>query len=100
MSIPVLLPWVWAYQPDYAAVSLQSWLALGYLSVFTMFIGFFCWYKGLAIGGIAKVSQLQLLSPFSGLALSALLLAEPLQWIHWILALTVVACIALGRRFG
>ncbi|GAA0662768.1 DMT family transporter [Rheinheimera tangshanensis] len=100
MSIPVLLPWVWAYQPDYAAVSLQSWLALGYLSVFTMFIGFFCWYKGLAIGGIAKVSQLQLLSPFSGLVLSALLLAEPLQWIHWILALTVVGCIALGRRFG
>jgi drug/metabolite transporter (DMT)-like permease len=100
MSIPVLLPWVWAYQPDYAAVSLQSWLALSYLSVFTMFIGFFCWYKGLAIGGIAKVSQLQLLSPFSGLALSALLLAEPLQWVHWVLAFIVVACIALGRRFG
>jgi hypothetical protein len=32
--------------------------------------------------------------------LCALLLAEPLQWIHWILALTVVGCIALGRRFG
>ena len=100
MSIPVLLPWVWAYQPNYSAVSLQSWLALGYLSVFTMFLGFFCWYKGLAIGGIAKVSQLQLLSPFSGLTLAALFLNEPLHLIHWLLAFAVVVCIALGRRFG
>lgn len=100
MSIPLLLPWVWANQPVYAEVSLQSWLALGYLSVFTMFIGFFCWYKGLAIGGIAKISQLQLLSPFSGLLLSALLLGEAVQWLHWLLALLVVACIALGRRFA
>jgi drug/metabolite transporter (DMT)-like permease len=100
MSIPVLAPWVWAYQPDYAQVSIQSWLALGYLSLFTMFIGFFCWYKGLAIGGIAKVSQVQLLSPFSALVLSAVLLAEPLQWIHWLLVFAVVLCIALGRRFS
>ena len=44
-----------------------SWAALGYVSLFSMLIGFIFWYKGLAAGGIAAVGQLQLLQPFFGL---------------------------------
>ena len=45
-----------------------------------MLVGFVFWYRGLALGGIAGVGQLQLLQPFFGLALAALLLHEPVAW--------------------
>ena len=53
-----------------------------------MLIGFVFWYRGLALGGIAGVGQLQLLQPFFGLVLAALLLHEPVGW----------AMIAVNRR--
>ncbi len=57
-----------------------AWLGLAYVSVFSMLVGFVFWYRGLALGGIAGVGQLQLLQPFFGLALAGLLLGEPIAW--------------------
>lgn len=61
--------------PDaFAKVSAPAWFSLGYVSLFSMLIGFVFWYRGLVQGGIAAVGQLQLFQPFMGLGLAALLL--------------------------
>jgi drug/metabolite transporter (DMT)-like permease len=81
-----------------APVRLSSWLALGYVTAFSMFIGFFFWYRGLALGGVARVGQAQLLQPFLSLAACALLLGERVPLATWAFALAVIATVALGRR--
>ena len=63
-----------------------------------MYVGFFAWYKGLALGGIAAVGQVQLLQPFLTIGFSALLLGEALDPSTLIAAALVIAAIALGRR--
>jgi drug/metabolite transporter (DMT)-like permease len=81
-------------------VHLASWLALGYVTAFSMFIGFFFWYRGLALGGVARVGQVQLLQPFLSLTAATLLLGEHLSAATWGFALAVIATVALGRRTG
>lgn len=78
--------------------SLPSWLGFGYVSVFSMFLGFFAWYHGLAIGGVARVSQVQLLQPFLTLFASALLLHEQIAPLTIGTAFIVVAMVALGKK--
>jgi drug/metabolite transporter (DMT)-like permease len=65
-----------------------------------MFVGFVFWYRGLALGGIAAVGQLQLLQPFFGLSLAALLLHEPIAWTMVLSTVVVVLCVAGARRFA
>jgi len=81
-----------------AAASSASWLAYGYVTVFSMFIGFFFWYRGLALGGVARVGQVQLLQPFLSLAGAAVLLGETLTMANVGFALAVIATVALGRH--
>jgi drug/metabolite transporter (DMT)-like permease len=66
----------------------------------SQFLGFFVWYKGLALGGVARVSQLQLLQPFLTVLASALLLGEIITATMLIFALAVVATVAIGRRMA
>ena len=77
-----------------------SWLGLAYVSTFSMLIGFIFWYRGLALGGIAKIGQLQLLQPFFGLFLAALLLGEPVAWTMVAATGFIVLCVACARRFA
>jgi drug/metabolite transporter (DMT)-like permease len=77
-----------------------AWAGLAYVSVFSMLVGFVFWYRGLAIGGIAGVGQLQLLQPFFGLALAAVLLGEPVGAGMVAVTALVVACVAGARRFA
>jgi drug/metabolite transporter (DMT)-like permease len=79
-------------------VGAASWLGFGYVTVFSMFIGFFFWYRGLALGGVARVGQVQLLQPFLSLAGAAVLLGETLTAANVGFALAVIATVALGRR--
>lgn len=79
-------------------VGARAWFAFGYLTVCSMFVGFFFWYRGLALGGVARVGQVQLLQPFLSLAGAALLLDEPLTLANCGFALAVIAVVALGRR--
>jgi drug/metabolite transporter (DMT)-like permease len=69
--------------PSLSGISAQAWLSLGYVSLFSMLIGFVFWYRGLAQGGIAAVGQLQLLQPFFGLTLAATLLDEQVSLACW-----------------
>jgi drug/metabolite transporter (DMT)-like permease len=76
----------------------SAWAGFIYVSVFSMFLGFFAWNKSLAMGGIARISQLQLLQPFVGLAAAWVLLGEQIGWLEIVFALLVVALVALGWR--
>jgi drug/metabolite transporter (DMT)-like permease len=75
----------------------SAWLGFGYVTVCSMFVGFFFWYRGLALGGVARVGQVQLLQPFLSLAGAAVLLGEPLTLANCAFALAVIAVVALGR---
>jgi drug/metabolite transporter (DMT)-like permease len=63
-----------------------------------MFIGFFSWYRGLFLGGIAKIGQLQLIQPFLTILASSFLLQEPLTFSTIGFASGVIVCVALGRQ--
>jgi len=86
--------------PDIDGITLPVWLGVGYVSVFSMLIGFIFWYRGLAQGGIAAVSQLQLLMPFFGLALAALLLHETVTGAMIATAAGIVLCVAGAKHFS
>lgn len=75
-----------------------AWLGLAYVSVFSMLVGFVFWYRGLALGGIAAVGQLQLLQPFFGLALANLVLHEPVSWAMLAAAGMVSLCVLGAKR--
>lgn len=97
LAAPFLLLPVWLRRP--AAIShWQTWAGFAYVSLISMFIGFFVWYRGLALGGVARVSQVQLLQPFGMMLSGMLVLGEQLN--PGMLAVTagVVLCVALGRK--
>jgi drug/metabolite transporter (DMT)-like permease len=83
---------------DPTSVTTKSWLAFVYLGLMSQWIGFFFWYRGLAIGGIAKVSQVQLIQLFCTLTFSAMLLGESIELAMVLVALTTVSIVAIGRR--
>lgn len=83
-------------QPPTAAIG--SWLAFGYLGVVSMFLGFFAWYRGLAIGPIARVSQIQLVQPVLSIVWAALILRERLDWATVLGGLAVILCAGLAVR--
>lgn len=98
--VPMLALCVAALPDSFAGVGVPAWFGLGYVSLFSMLIGFFFWYRGLALGGIAAVGQLQLLQPFFGLLLAGLLLAEPVGGLMIVVTVGVVACVAGAKRFA
>lgn len=75
-----------------------EWLAFAYLAAVSMFLGFFAWYRGLAIGPMAQVSQIQLVQPVMGIAWAALLLRESIGWPTVLGGLAVIAGAALAVR--
>lgn len=101
VALPVMLPasvWLgWQYG---VTASPPAWLAFGYVSLFSMFIGFFFWYKGLALGGIARVGQVQLLQPFMSLLGAAVIAHEALDASNMLFALAVIVVVAIGRRMA
>jgi len=76
----------------------SAWAGFAYVSVFSMFLGFFAWNRGMAMGGIARIGQTQLLQPFVALAASAAFLGENVGWLEVGFAALVVAIVALGWR--
>src|SRR5690606_42157518 len=85
---------------SFESISIRAWIGRIYVSLFSMLIGFIFWYRGLAQGGIAAVGQLQLLQPFMGLGLAALLLHETVSWLMLIVTLGAVVCVAGAKRYA
>ncbi|MET1073871.1 MAG: DMT family transporter [Umezawaea sp.] len=79
-----------------------EWAAFAYLALVSMFLGFFAWYRGLAIGPMVRVSQVQLVQPVLTIAWAALLLREQLTWATALGGAAVIACagVAVRARFG
>ncbi len=86
------------WQPGFAGASIQAVASLGYLGLGSMFLGFFAWNTGLALGGIARVGQVQLLQTFLTIGISAALLEEAITPDIILFAVAVVAVVAVGQR--
>ena len=101
ISLPVMLPLAFIYMPaSVDGIGTEAWMGLGYVSLFSMFIGFIFWYRGLAQGGIASVGQLQLLQPFFGLALAASLLHEKVSMGMLAVTVGVILCVLCTKKFA
>jgi len=97
LTLPLTLALTWASRPHAGAA---AWGAFAYVTLISQVVGFFAWYNGLAMGGIARVGQVQLLQAFFTIGFAALLFGEQVSALTWLFALGVVATIAFGRRFG
>jgi drug/metabolite transporter (DMT)-like permease len=97
LSLPVTLPFSIAFWPA-QPVNTSAWGGFAYVSVFSMWLGFFAWYRGLALGGTLRVSQVQLLQPFLSLLLCVPVLGEPLDIATVAFALAVMATVFAGKR--
>jgi len=76
----------------------EQWWAFAYLGGVSMFLGFFAWYRGLAIGPMTTVSQVQLVQPVLSIAWAALLLGEQITWPTAVGGLAVVVCAGTALR--
>ncbi len=99
LALPITLPGALLTWPEHS-VRTSSWWALGYVGVFSMWAGFFAWYRGLALGGTLKVSQVQLLQPFLSILAAIPLLGESLDGMTVAFALGVVATVFTGKRLA
>lgn len=101
LAMPIVLPvtiWLgWRYG---LSASPAAWIGFVYVSLFSMFIGFFFWYKGLALGGIARVGQVQLIQPFLTLLGAGLILGEALEWRTFLFAFAIIGVVAIGRKMA
>ncbi|WP_172457103.1 EamA family transporter [Polynucleobacter necessarius] len=97
MPLNAVMAWL-TYSPEYIHAGAIAWTSFVYLSLFPMFLGFFFWYEGLAIGGIARVSQVQLVQPFCTLVAASVLLGDSLTVMNFIFSMLVVSTVILGKR--
>ena len=96
-SLPFTWPvalWAWPAGP----ASNAAWMGFAYVSVFSMWLGFFAWYRGLALGGLLRVSQIQLVQPFLALLFAVPVLGETLDPVTMGFALAVIAVVFIGRK--
>jgi drug/metabolite transporter (DMT)-like permease len=99
VSLPVALPATALTWPmDVAAVPFPAWAGLAYVTLISQLLGFFFWNAGLAMGGIARVGQMQLLQPFVIVLMAAVVNNEPLEAETLGFAAAVILTVALGRR--
>jgi drug/metabolite transporter (DMT)-like permease len=98
-SLPLTLPAMAATWPaEASAVRAAAWGGFAYVTLFSMWLGFFAWYRGLVLGGVMRVSQVQLLQPFLALLAAVPLLGEKLEATTVLFALAVVAVVFVGKR--
>ncbi|TWO70760.1 DMT family transporter [Caenimonas sedimenti] len=97
MALPLTLPLA-AWARPQVALATSAWWAFGYVAVFSMWIGFFAWYRGLALGGTVRVSQVQLVQPFLSMLFAVPLLGEQLDAVTLGFALAVIAVVFLGKK--
>ncbi len=101
ISLPVTMPMAWANAPlDAWAVRTSSWWAFAYLAVFSMWLGFFAWYRALAVGGAVRVSQTQLMQPFLSLMMAVPLLGERLDSVTLGFGLAVIATVFVSKQLA
>jgi drug/metabolite transporter (DMT)-like permease len=99
LSMPFTCPLAWHSWPGQPA-SASAWLGFGYVTLFSMWIGFFAWYRALALGGTVRVSQVQLVQPFLSLLFAVPVLGERLEATTLFFSLAVIATVFVGKRMS
>ena len=97
ISLPFTLPlmlWLWPAQP----VRASAWGGFVYVTLFSMWLGFFAWYRGLALGGTVRVSQVQLVQPFLALLFAVPVLGEKLEATTVLFSLAVIAVVFASKK--
>lgn len=97
LSLPITVPLAVITRPM-APVAPSAWVGFAYVSLFSMWIGFFAWYRGLALGGTLRVSQVQVLQPFLSMLFAMPLLGERLDAMTVAFAAAVLAVVWWGKR--
>ena len=97
LSLPLTLPAMLATWPT-LPVRPAAWGGFAYVTLFSMWIGFFAWYRGLALGGTVRVSQVQLVQPFLALLFAVPVLGEALEPVTVLFSLAVVAVVFVGKQ--
>jgi len=97
LSLPLTAPLTWASWPAQPA-SVAAWGGFAYVTLFSMWLGFFAWYRGLALGGTVRVSQVQLLQPFLALLFAVPVLGEKLNAMTLLFSLAVIGTVFVGRK--
>ncbi|MDZ3830796.1 MAG: DMT family transporter [Sphingopyxis sp.] len=101
LSAPIMLLTTTMTLPtSWGDIGPPAWIGLAYVSIFSMLVGFVFWYRGLALGGIAGVGQLQLLQPFFGLALAGWLLGEPVAWTMIAATGLIIIFVTFAKRWA
>jgi drug/metabolite transporter (DMT)-like permease len=99
LGLPITLIVSWMFRPEsFIEIPLDAWIGFVYLALASQLFGFFLWYKGLVLGGIARVSQTQLLQPFLSIIAAIILLDEQVDLTTYLFALAVVVVIAVTRK--
>jgi drug/metabolite transporter (DMT)-like permease len=83
---------------DITVVPWPSWFGLLYVALISQYFGFWLWNSALAIGGVAKIGQVQLLQTFATFAIAAALLGETIDLRMMVFATLVVVVVAAGLR--
>ena len=97
LSLPLTLPLalaIWPSQP----VRASAWGGFTYVTLFSMWLGFFAWYRGLALGGTVRVSQVQLVQPFLALLFAVPVLGEHLEPMTVLFSLAVIAVVFVSKK--
>jgi len=97
IALPLTLPAAIAARPS-LAISTPAWWGFAYVAVFSAWLGFFAWYRGLALGGTVRVSQVQLVQPFLGMLFAVPLLGESLDAVTLGFAVAVIATVFIGKK--
>ena len=99
LAFPFLLPPVMyrimqtGFHPSW-----HSAVGFAYVSCVSMLLAFFAWYRGLSIGGIAKVGLMQLLQPFLTIGFSHLILGESIDELGIVVACFVAMFVFIAIR--
>jgi drug/metabolite transporter (DMT)-like permease len=97
IALPLTVPLALATRPTHELAP-AAWWGFAYVAVFSMWLGFFAWYRGLAIGGTVRVSQVQLMQPFLGMLFAVPLLGESIDAVTLGFAAAVIATVFVGKK--
>lgn len=99
ISLPLTAPLtLYLWPGDLASMGWAPWGALLYVALISQYFGFWLWNSALAMGGVARIGQVQLLQPFATLALAALILGEHIDLRTIAFAIAVMLVVALGLK--
>jgi drug/metabolite transporter (DMT)-like permease len=97
IALPITVPFALLTRPT-QEIAPAAWWGFAYVAVFSMWLGFFAWYRGLAIGGTVRVSQVQLVQPFLGMLFAVPLLGEAIDPVTLAFAAAVIATVFIGKK--